>query len=373
MSYDKKYMLRAVELAEQGRGRTNPNPLVGAVLVKDGQIVGEGYHHCYGQAHAEVNALRAAAEQARDAEMYVTLEPCSHYGKTPPCAVALIKAGVRRVYIGAIDPNPLVAGKGIALLQEAGVAVESDLLPREVKKQNEIFWHYIQKQTPFVVFKSAASLDGKTATATGESQWISCPDSREMVHQVRSAVMAVMVGVGTMLADDPSLTARKQGKIVAEPYRVIMDAFGRTPTTAKIFTQPTKAKTILVCAITISPAKQAEYESLGAKVLKVKATGGKLDVWQTLVELGKLGLDSILLEGGATLATAFLQARAINKFLLFLAPKIIGGQEALSIFAGKGVARLQDAPDLRTDSVQKVGEDLLITAYPKEDNRCLQA
>ncbi len=373
MGYDKKFMLRAMELAALGRGKTNPNPLVGAILVKDGKIVGEGYHRVYGQAHAEVNALQSAGSASQGSELYVTLEPCSHYGKTPPCALAIIRAGVSRVYIGATDPNPLVAGKGIALLREAGIAVQSDLMADEVKRQNETFWHYIQHKTPFVIYKSAASLDGKTATATGESQWISCSQARQLVHQWRAEVMAVLVGVGTALADDPALTARtKQGKVVAEGYRVVMDAFGRTPLTAKLFAQPSKAKTIMVCATTLSQSRQAEYEQLGAKVLKVDTKDGKLSVRQTLAKLGQLGIDALLLEGGANLAASFLQAGAIHKFQLFLAPKLIGGQEARSIFAGAGWQTLQEATDLQIESVTKVGEDLLITAYPKEARGCSQ-
>ena len=371
MSYQERFMLRALELAELGRGRTNPNPLVGAVLVQKGKIAAEGYHQAYGSAHAEVNALAAAGKKAKGAALYVTLEPCSHYGKTPPCALAIIKAGVSKVFIGAVDPNPLVAGKGIAILRKAGVEVHSDLLSEKVSKQNEIFWHYIKTNTPFVVFKSAASLDGKTATAGGESQWISCRESRALVHRWRKEMMAVMVGVGTVLADDPSLTAREQGEIVGEPYRVVLDAFGKTPLSAKLFAQPTKAKTVLVCADSLSIAKQKSFEKLGARVIKVACEQGKLSAGECLRRLGELKIDSVLLEGGATLAASFLQSGAINKVQLFLAPKLIGGQDARSIFAGGGVANLAQATALSIESVKRVGEDLLVSSYIKKEERCL--
>ncbi len=372
MSYDEKFMLRALEIAELGKGCTNPNPMVGAVIVYQGKIVAEGYHQAYGQPHAEVNALRVAGKRSKGAELYVTLEPCSHYGKTPPCALAIIEAGIRKVYIGATDPNPLVAGAGIDLLQKAGIAVQSDLMTSKVQRQNEFFWHYITKKKPFVIFKSAASLDGKTATATGESQWITCPESRALVHRLRQSVAAVLVGAGTVLADDPSLTARQNGAIVGEPYRIVMDAFGSAPLSSKIFAQPTPSKTIMVCSQALDFAKKKAYEKLGATVLQVAEQQGKLSIWQTLELLGKMKIDSLLLEGGATLASSFLHSGAINKFCFFFAPKILAGHQPLSIFAGKGVESLSAAPDLSIDSVEKVGCDLLVTAYAKKECGCSQ-
>jgi len=368
---DVHYMNRALELAEFGRGHTSPNPLVGAVLVKDGRIIGEGYHQKYGEAHAEINALNSAGSEAEGSTLYVTLEPCSHHGKTPPCCLAVAKAKVKKVVCALKDPNPLVNGRGLAYLKSLGIQTSCGLLETEAEKQNEIFLHYIQEKTPFVTLKSAMSFDGKIATKTGESQWITCEESRRYSHHLRSTHSAIMVGVGTVLADDPLLTTRsdKEGK---NPIRIVMDSSGRTPLSARLFQTIDQADLILICSDVLSTEKEKSYLAAGAKVIRIAQAELAQRIKATLKELGKLGIDSVLVEGGGILADSFVRSNSVQKYHLFMAPLIIGGRDALTTVEGEGFEQLENVLRFDIANVEKLGTDLHIEAYPKRRPQCSQ-
>lgn len=362
-----KMMRRALALARRGGGRTSPNPAVGCVIVRDGEIVGEGWHRKAGTPHAEVHALRQAGDRARGADVYVTLEPCSHHGRTPPCAEALIKAGVQRVHAAMMDPNPLVSGRGLALLRDAGIAVECGILEQECRLLNEAFIKHVTTGMPFVILKSAMTLDGKTATANGDSKWITCEESRRYVHSLRAKVDAIMVGVGTVLADDPQLTCRMvRGK---DPQRIVVDSRLRTPRTAALFHLDSPAKT-LVATIENDPEKINALQALGAEPLVCAESEGRVDLEDMLRRLGSLGIQSILLEGGRELVGAALRKGLVDKFLLFYAPKIVAGEDGYGLCSGQGVSRMGDAFHLRNTSVRRFAEDFLVIGYP--ERTCLQ-
>lgn len=361
-----RMMRRALVLARKGKGRTSPNPAVGCVLLRDGEIVGEGWHRKAGTPHAEVHALRAASESARGADVFVTLEPCSHHGRTPPCADALITAGVARVFIGMQDPNPLVSGKGIAALRSAGIPVECGLLEKECRLLNEPFIKHVTTGLPFVMLKSAMTLDGGTATASGDSRWITSEKSRRYVHMLRAMVDAVMVGVGTVIADDPQLTCR-MGVRGRDPLRVIVDSRLRTPKNAALFSLDSPAKTLLATIEGDSP-QAAEFEARGAEILRCREKDGRVDLADLLARLGSRGIQSVLLEGGREVAGAALRRGLIDKFLLFYAPKLLGG-DGYGLFAGAGPARMADAHALRDLVVRRFGQDILVEGYP--DRTCL--
>ena len=357
---DSKWMKRALRLAERGRGRTSPNPMVGAVLVKDGKIVGEGYHAKAGEAHAELGALKEAREEARGATLYLTLEPCTHYGKTPPCAPEVIEAGVKRAVIGMEDPNPLVKGKGIEILRRAGLEVEVGVLERECRRVNEAFCKYILKKEPFVILKVAATLDGKTATRIGDSKWISGEASRRFVHSMRNQVDGVLVGIGTVLRDDPLLTARVRGG--RDPYRIVLDSRLKIPEEAKVIgTSPSKA---IIAATALAPKDKIEkFEKRGVQIFIFDSKEGKVDLKSCLSKLGEIGIMSLLVEGGTQVNGSFLDEGLIDKLLLFLSPKTIGDQQAPGIFDGRGVVNLQEAIALKEMKTKRVGEDILIEGY----------
>ncbi|MHC1698416.1 MAG: bifunctional diaminohydroxyphosphoribosylaminopyrimidine deaminase/5-amino-6-(5-phosphoribosylamino)uracil reductase RibD [Geobacteraceae bacterium] len=362
-----KMMRRALVLARRGLGRTSPNPAVGCVIVRNGEIAGEGWHRKAGTSHAEVHALRQAGDKARGADVYVTLEPCSHHGRTPPCAEALIKAGVSRVYAAMTDPNPLVSGRGLALLRDAGITVECGILEPECRLLNEAFIKHVTTGLPFVILKSAMTLDGKTATANGDSKWITCEESRRYVHGLRAKVDAIMVGVGTVIADDPQLTCRMvRGK---DPQRIVVDSRLRVPPTASIFHLDSPAKTILA-TIDHEPAKIEALQRLGAEHLLCAETEGRVDLEDLLRRLGARGIQSILLEGGRELVGSALRKGLVDKFLLFYAPKIIAGDDGFGLCAGRGVALMRDALTLRNTSVRRFAEDFLVIGYP--ESSCLQ-
>lgn len=360
-----QFMAKALRLAELGRGKTSPNPLVGAVIVRNGRIIGEGYHQRAGTPHAEIHALRDAGEKANGAVMYVTLEPCCHHGRTPPCTKAIIEAGIKEVVVGTADPNPLVSGKGIKALMDAGIRVIVGVLEREAILQNEAFIKYISSKCPFVTLKAAISLDGKVATRTGDSKWITGKDARSLVHQMRATNDAIMVGIGTVLADDPLLTVRLQGEY-QQPLRVIVDSSLRIPETSWLVRTALEVPTV-VAAIKgrYSEARRAELERMGLEILGLPAVQGRVDLLTLMKELGKRDITSLLLEGGSTLNASALKAGIIDKFVLFQAPLIIGGQESPGVFGGMGCERLRDCLHLAQTSVQKVGDDLMIIAYPK--------
>ncbi len=351
----------ALRLARKGTGRTSPNPVVGAVIVKQGRLVGKGYHAMAGGPHAEITAIRAAGHACAGATLYVTLEPCTHYGKTPPCLPAVLDSGVRRVVIGMKDPNPLVEGKGIKGLTRAGLDVTVGVLEDECRKLNEAFCKYIITGEPFVILKVACTLDGKIATAAGESKWITGEVSRRFVHRLRNQSDAVLVGIGTVLKDDPELTARiKGGK---DPYRIILDSRLRVPETAKVI-ERSPTKTIIVTTEMASKARQERLQRRGVRFLIVPSRKGRVDLKRCLARLGEQGIMTLLVEGGRQINGSFIDERLIDKLILILAPKILGGK-AVGIFGGNGISDLKDAIPIEQLKERRMGADILFEGYPK--------
>ena len=358
---DTYFMQMALELAEKGRGAVAPNPMVGAIIVKDGRIIGAGYHEKFGEGHAEVNAIRSATEDVAGATIYVTLEPCSHYGKTPPCSDKIIEKKIDRVVIAALDPNPLVSGRGVKNLQAAGIEVVTGILAEESSRLNEIFMKYIVAKEPFVVMKAAMSLDGKIATRTGESQWITGPAARERVHQLRSALSGIMVGVQTVITDDPQLTSRIPGG--KNPLRIIVDSTLLIPLEAKVLQNQELAKTIIATTERADRNKAALLEAAGIELLTVPAKDGRTDLKVLMRALGERGIDSILLEGGATLNFSALQANIVDKVQVYIAPKLIGGETAKTPVGGEGIEKLSQAFGVLDLKASSVGEDILLEGY----------
>lgn len=354
---DQAYMRRALALAEKGMGYTAPNPLVGAVIVKNGQVIGEGWHQKYGQAHAERNALAACTQSPAGATLYVTLEPCCHQGKQPPCTQAILEAGISRVVIGSADPNPLVAGKGVAILKAHGVAVTEGVCRAECDRLNRPFFHYIQTQTPYVVMKYAMTLDGKIATVTGASQWVTGEEARAHVQTLRLRYSAIMVGVGTVLADNPRLTCRLPGG--RNPIRIICDSRLRTPLDATVVQTAGETPTWIATCCT-EEARRKPYEDAGCRLFTVAEDGGRVDLRDLMTQLGAAGVDSILLEGGGTLNGAALTAGVVQLVLAYVAPKIFGGREAKSPVDGPGVRTPAEAVPLTICQITRLGEDILI-------------
>lgn len=359
---DETYMRLALELARSAQGQTSINPVVGCVLVKEGRIVGMGAHLKRGTEHAEIHALNMAGEQAEGATAYVTLEPCSHYGRTPPCAERLVREKVKRVVVAAVDPNPLVAGSGVAILRENGIETDVGLFAAESAQLNEMFNKYIVSKRPFVTLKTASTLDGKIAAKTGDSKWITNEASRAYVHTLRHRHQAIMVGVGTVLADDPELSTRLEVPAL-QPTRLIVDSTLRIPLTAKVLERLETNPTIVITTTGAADAKRSRLEALGIRVIAC-GDGPAVDLEQAMDRLGELEIGSILLEGGGTLNGAMLQRRLIDKMVLFIAPKIIGGTNAPSGFQFEGFERMADAIRLERLSVERFGDDLSITGYP---------
>ncbi len=358
-----KYMRMAVRLAEQGRGRTSPNPMVGAVIVRDGVIVGEGWHRRAGTPHAERHALESAGEKAKGADIYVNLEPCSHQGRTPPCAPALVRAGIARVFIGMRDPNPLVAGRGIKILEDAGLHVESGILEKECLRLNEAFVKHITTGLPFVILKGAMTLDGKTATKTGESKWITCGESRALVHKLRGEVDAVIVGSGTMLCDDPSLTSRIESKI-KDPYRVVLDSKLKTEIDSNFCKLAADGKSIIVTTRELSDEKAVALADAGCRVIRVRAGGnGSCDLEDTLRKLGGMDVASVMVEGGGELHFSLLEAGLADKVMVFIAPKLLGGRGSKTLVEGDGFPAISSSATLKDIRISNIGTDLLVEAY----------
>ena len=330
---DRKYMARALQLALRGAGHTRPNPMVGAVLVKDGRIIGEGWHKQYGGPHAEVNAFASATEDPEGATLYVSLEPCSHYGKTPPCADLIIRKKVARVVAALEDPNPLVSGRGFRKLRANGIRVTVGVLAEEARHINDVFLTYVTRKRPFVLYKAAMSLDGKIACHTGESQWISSEKSREEVQRLRGILSGIMVGAGTVIADNPRLTCRMEE--YENPARIIVDGKLRVPVESRIFHEP--GRNIILTTSEASLEKKKALENLGVEMIEADSEEpGKVDLKSAMLALGIKGIDGILLEGGPTLAASALEAGIIDAVRFYIAQKIIGGREAPSPFAGTG-------------------------------------
>ena len=353
-------MRLACRLAVKAAGRTSPNPMVGAVLVRSGKVVGSGFHRIAGGDHAELVALKSAGTKAKGATLYINLEPCSHYGRTPPCSQALIRSDIREVVAGMRDPNPLVSGEGLRQLRRAGIAVRVGVLEKECRNLNEAFIKYITRRLPFVTLKLAASLDGKIASVTGDARWISSEDSRRIVHQLRNQVDAVVTGVGTVIVDDPQLTCRiPNGR---NPRRVILDSHLRIPLDAKLLRQSDPEKCIIVTSDRSSQQKTHAIESLGSRVWRVKLRHGRIPWRATLRRLAAEGVLSVMIESGATTAAWALQERAVDKILFFYAPKILGGDGRVMIDA-LGVERVNHAIGLQEMRVGKSGADIVVSAY----------
>ncbi|MCC5911015.1 MAG: bifunctional diaminohydroxyphosphoribosylaminopyrimidine deaminase/5-amino-6-(5-phosphoribosylamino)uracil reductase RibD [Clostridiaceae bacterium] len=360
---DKSYMQRALDLAKLGWGKTRPNPLVGAVIVKEENIIAEGYHHFYGGDHAEVDALKKINFSAEGATIYVNLEPCSHYGKTPPCVEAIIKSKIKKVVIGLKDPNPKVAGRGIKILQEHGIEVVTGMLEEESRRLNEIFIKHITTNMPFCILKTAMTLDGKIATHTGDSKWITNEESRAYVHHIRDRVSGIMVGISTALKDDPQLNTRIPGKDVSQPIRIIVDTKGRMPLDANVVKTVKEQSTILATTHMAQQEKLLQLQKLGVDILIVPEENGRVNLKELMMHLGKRKIDSVLLEGGGTLNYSALEEGIVDKALCFIAPKIIGGSQAITSVEGKGKRFVKDAFILKDISLHNFQEDILIEGY----------
>ncbi len=358
MQIDEKMMQHALALAEKGAGYVNPNPLVGAVIVKNGRVIGEGYHTKFGALHAEREALANTTENPKGATMYVTLEPCCHTGKTPPCTEAIIGAQLARVVIGIKDPNPLVAGKGIAQLEDAGIEVTVGICEKACRQQNAAFIHFITHQTPYIISKYAMTLDGKIATRTGHAKWITGEMARTHTHQTRARVAGILVGIGTVLADDPLLTARLPE--AHQPIRIICDSNLLLPLNSQLV-QTTHLAPVLIATTVKDPAKHQPYLDRGCEVCVLPAKeDGHLDLKALVKALGARHIDSVLVEGGATIHGSFLDEGLIHEVHAYLAPKLFGGTEAPTPVKGQGVELATQALALTEISYHPLGEDLLI-------------
>jgi len=363
---DSEYMQKALVLARKAKGFTSPNPCVGAVVVKDGIIVGQGYHRRFGGPHAEVEALDDAGPNAAGATLYVTLEPCNHFGKTPPCTHKIMGSNIKKVVVGCKDPNPFVGGGGIRFLEENGIEVVFGVLEDEAETLIEDFiWYVRNDKKPFVILKTASTLDGRTATRTGDSKWITGNASRAFVHQIRHETDAILIGSGTLHADNPSLTSRIEGVETKDPARVILDTHLTIKENARVLTQASKARTIIVTHAGASPEKRARLEKQGVQVLDVGLKDNRLDLQELMIKLGQMPFLSVLIEGGGTVAGAALRAGIVNKLLLFMAPRIMGGSDGKPMFEGRGPERIKDALELKKMSLTRFENDILVSGYLK--------
>ena len=364
------YMLRAIELAGKGRGWTNPNPMVGAVIVKNGEIIGEGYHARCGDLHAERSAIAALTESAEGATLYVTLEPCCHYGKQPPCTEAILEQKIARVVIGSRDPNPLVAGKGVRFLREHGVEVVEDFMKEECDALNDVFFHYITSRRPYVVMKYAMTADGKIATKTGASRWVTGEASRQRVQHLRSHYMGIMAGIGTVLIDDPMLNVRIPGG--RSPVRIICDSHLRIPMESQIVRSARDYPTIVACALA-DPGKKQQLTEAGLQVLEFPGQDGRVDLQELMRYLGEeKQIDSILLEGGGELNDSMLRAGLVQEAKVFIAPKIFGSQQAASPVRGIGVETPAKAILMELKSTEAIEGDILLTYRIRKGETCSQ-
>ncbi|MDD5169166.1 MAG: bifunctional diaminohydroxyphosphoribosylaminopyrimidine deaminase/5-amino-6-(5-phosphoribosylamino)uracil reductase RibD [Syntrophales bacterium] len=353
---DKFYMRRALKLAKKGEGRVSPNPMVGAVIVRDCRIIGEGWHACCGENHAEINAIENAKESVVGATMYVTLEPCSHQGRTPPCAKRLIAEKFARVVVGTVDPNPLVAGRGIRALKKAGISVTAGILEEACRQSNEKFFKFISTGLPFVTIKFAQTLDGRLATATGHSRWISSPPSLRMAHTLRSTHDAILIGAGTVLADDPELTVRlAKGR---NPLRIILDGSLRTPLTAKVLRNQDRARTVIVTSPEAPDNKVETLHEMGIEILCVDQTaGGQTDLRKLLRALADRDITSILVEGGATVITSFIKEKLVDRLVIIVAPKIVG--KGIEAIGDLGIRSMDDAILFPQYRALRKGDDII--------------
>jgi len=371
MRDDKIFMRLTLKLAKKGLGLTSPNPIVGAVVVKGNRVIGTGFHKKAGLAHAEVAALNEAKADAKGATLYVNLEPCNHFGRTPPCTKAIINSGIKKVVVAMQDPSPITKGKGFRSLKKAGIAVTIGILESEAKRLNEVFIKYVTKKTPFVIAKVAQSLDGKIATRAKDSKWISNEKSRRYVHELRGQVDAVMVGLGTVISDNPLLTGRliQKGREGKHPVKVIVDSSLKTPIKSRIFTKDSPAKVIMATTERAPKPKINKFQKIGCEVLVLKEKKGMVDLKQLLRKLREKEIASVLVEGGGELIGNLADERLIDKFLIFIAPKIIGGRGAVTSVEGVGIRKIRQALVLKDLKNKRFGTDLLIEGY----SRCLRA
>lgn len=360
-----QYMQLALEIAKRGMGHTSPNPMVGCVVVKNDQIIAEGYHKQHGSFHAERNALLSCTEDVTGAELYVTLEPCCHHGNTPPCTDIIIERGIRKVYIGSMDPNPKVAGRGVQILREHGIEVETGVLGEECLALNDIFFHYITTNMPYVAMKYAMTLDGKIATYTGDSKWVTGEEARLHVHELRKRYSAIMVGIGTVLADDPMLNCRiEQG---VDPVRVVCDSKLRIPLTSQMVKTAKDIPTI-VCYAQGEDEKLQSLKNAGIELIQNDSDDGQVDFTEIMKELGKRQIDSVIVEGGGTFHGTVLKSGLVKKIYCYIAPKLIGGKDAKSPVEGDGFSLMRDALAVSDIEILKLGEDICISGHVEEDN-----
>ena len=369
---DIKYMRMALALAERGRGRVGPNPMVGAVIVRDGRVLAQGWHHVCGSLHAERDALASCSESVGGATMYVTLEPCCHHGKQPPCTDAVIAAGISRVVMAMTDPNPLVAGHGAAILREHGIEVTSGVLEAEARHLNRIFIKYITTRRPWVVLKWAMTLDGRIAAASGDSKWVSGEQSRRLVHELRGRYMGIVAGAGTVLADDPMLNCRVEG--MRQPVRIIVDSKASMPADCQLVRTASEYRTVLAHTDSASVRRLEALSFRGVETLLCRCSAdGMVDLGDMLGKLGAMGLDSVLVEGGGELNWSMVRDGLADEFYVFAAPKLVGGRAAKGPVGGEGFGAMADACGVRIESVRMLGEDILIHGFSsKYDIRCLQ-
>ncbi|MGM0419393.1 MAG: bifunctional diaminohydroxyphosphoribosylaminopyrimidine deaminase/5-amino-6-(5-phosphoribosylamino)uracil reductase RibD [Bacillota bacterium] len=371
---DKRYMTRVFKLARMGEGYTSPNPLVGAVVVKNGEIIGEGYHAAYGEDHAEVMAIDKAGPEVVGSELYVNLEPCCHYGKTPPCSLKIINSGIKRVVVANRDTNPKVAGGGLEQLKNRGVKVEVGLMAEEGRKLNEAFFHYMEKQRPFYNLKAAQTIDGYIAAPGGDARWISGKESRKYAHGLRHKLDAILIGSGTAVTDDPRLTVRHLEGQVSQPTRVVLDSNLKISEEARLFREAKEAQPVSDIIIFAGPEhdmeKQRRISALpGVEVIEIPyidddSEDNSLDLNQISAELVKLGLINILVEGGSRINYSFLKHNLIDKYYLFISPKILGGDDGISVFSGSAPTSIAEAEKINIDERMSLGDDILIIAYP---------
>ena len=361
---DEKFMNEALRLAKKGHGRTSPNPMVGAVIVRKGRIIASGYHRKAGQNHAEVEALSAIGYKTRAAdEMYVTLEPCNHYGRTPPCTEAILRSGLKKVIIGMPDPNPGVKGGGADFLRERGIEIKSGVLEPECRRLNEAFIKFSTTGKPFTVAKTALTLDGWSATGAGDSKWITNEKSRLFVHKLRDRVDGIMVGIGTVIADDPSLTTRLKGRRGKDPIRIIIDTKLRIPHNARVLNQASDSMTLLAVGDNIEPGLIKEIENR-VSIVKCPIKDGLVDLEALMPILGEMSITSLMIEGGASIMGSMISKKLIDKFYIFKAPRILGGDDGFPMARGAGPERMNDSLKLKDIKVRRFGEDLLIRGYP---------
>lgn len=369
MAYKQEYMELAIALAKKGMGAVNPNPLVGAVIVKENRIIGQGYHARYGELHAERAAFENLTESAEGAELYVTLEPCCHFGKQPPCTQAIVEHGIRKVYIGSNDPNEQVSGKGIAYLREHGIEVETEVMKETCDALNPVFFHYITTKTPYVLMKYAMTMDGKIAAYTGKSKWITGEPARNRVQQTRNALMGIMVGCNTVIKDNPALTCRlEHGR---NPIRIICDSHLRIPPDSRIVKTAKDVQTIVA---TLEPecAKARELEAENVQILGCREKNGRIDLYDLMQQLGAQGIDSILLEGGGTLNEQALAQEIVQEVQVYMAPKILGGVDAKTPVEGMGVPAPDFAYRFALTRMETIGEDVLLCYRKERRELCLQ-